>query len=191
MTQLLDARTTRLHFSFDLLIGDASKAREKLGWTDAPFQIPAEVLTQWRAAGQRSKAPRAAWDKRLAALPADKRSEFERRFARKRPAGLAGVFTALKEKIETNGYAIQCRITTEDPANGFLPSVGRLEVAEFPDEIVRVETGVERHRECDRRRPPRGLEDEAAVAGFVLFLFVLSRVFEQGARMREDLEGTV
>lgn len=26
---------------------------------------------------------------------------------------------------------------------------------------------------------------------FVLFLFVLSRVFEQGARMREDLEGTV
>jgi hypothetical protein len=26
---------------------------------------------------------------------------------------------------------------------------------------------------------------------FVLFLFVLARVFEQGARMREDLEGTV
>ena len=25
----------------------------------------------------------------------------------------------------------------------------------------------------------------------VLFLFVLARVFEQGARMREDLEGTV
>ena len=42
-------------------------AREKLGWSDAPFQIPADVLTQWRAAGQRSKAARAAWDKRLAA----------------------------------------------------------------------------------------------------------------------------
>ncbi len=33
------------------------------------FQIPADVLTQWRAAGQRSKAARASWDKRLAALP--------------------------------------------------------------------------------------------------------------------------
>src|SRR5437660_64366 len=54
-------------------------AREKLGWSDAPFQIPAEVLTQWRAAGQRSKAARAAWDKRVAALPADQRAEFERR----------------------------------------------------------------------------------------------------------------
>ena len=39
-------------------------AREKLGWSDAPFEIPADVLTQWRAAGQRSKAARAAWDKR-------------------------------------------------------------------------------------------------------------------------------
>src|SRR6185437_5595678 len=47
-------------------------AREKLGWSEAPFQLPAEVLTQWRAAGQRSKPARAAWDKRLAALPADK-----------------------------------------------------------------------------------------------------------------------
>src|SRR3954466_2470676 len=31
-------------------------AREMLGWSDAPFQSPAEVLTQWRAAGQRSQA---------------------------------------------------------------------------------------------------------------------------------------
>ena len=63
-------------------------AREKLGWTDAPFQIPADVLTQWRAAGQRSKAARAAWDKRLAALPADKRAEFERRMRGDLPGAL-------------------------------------------------------------------------------------------------------
>jgi pyruvate carboxylase len=28
--------------------------------------------------------------------------------------------------IRTNGYAIQCRVTTEDPANGFVPDYGRL-----------------------------------------------------------------
>lgn len=28
--------------------------------------------------------------------------------------------------IHTNGYAIQCRVTTEDPENGFLPDTGRL-----------------------------------------------------------------
>ncbi len=33
-----------------------------------------------------------------------------------------------QESIETRGYAIQCRVTTEDPANNFAPDTGRLEV---------------------------------------------------------------
>jgi len=33
-----------------------------------------------------------------------------------------------QDKIITRGYAIQCRVTTEDPANDFQPSTGRLEV---------------------------------------------------------------
>ena len=30
--------------------------------------------------------------------------------------------------ISTQGYAIQCRLTTEDPAMGFMPDYGRIEV---------------------------------------------------------------
>ncbi len=33
-----------------------------------------------------------------------------------------------QEKISVNGYSIQCRITTEDPANSFLPDTGTLDV---------------------------------------------------------------
>ncbi|CAH0726871.1 unnamed protein product, partial [Brenthis ino] len=33
-----------------------------------------------------------------------------------------------QDKIKTQGYAIQCRVTTEDPANNFQPSTGRIEV---------------------------------------------------------------
>lgn len=33
-----------------------------------------------------------------------------------------------QDKIRINGYAIQCRVTTEDPARGFQPDTGRLEV---------------------------------------------------------------
>ncbi|XP_073946013.1 pyruvate carboxylase isoform X1 [Choristoneura fumiferana] len=33
-----------------------------------------------------------------------------------------------QDNIKTQGYAIQCRVTTEDPANNFQPSTGRLEV---------------------------------------------------------------
>jgi len=32
----------------------------------------------------------------------------------------------LQEKIETRGVAVQCRITTEDPANKFIPDYGRI-----------------------------------------------------------------
>ena len=40
-------------------------AREKLGWTYAPFEIPADILAAWRAAGQRSKAAHADWSEAL------------------------------------------------------------------------------------------------------------------------------
>lgn len=33
-----------------------------------------------------------------------------------------------QDKIKINGSAIQCRVTTEDPARGFQPDTGRLEV---------------------------------------------------------------
>lgn len=33
-----------------------------------------------------------------------------------------------QESIETRGYAIQCRVTTEDPANNFAPDTGKLDV---------------------------------------------------------------
>lgn len=33
-----------------------------------------------------------------------------------------------QENIKPQGYAIQCRVTTEDPANDFQPNTGRLEV---------------------------------------------------------------
>ncbi|CAG9858634.1 unnamed protein product [Phyllotreta striolata] len=33
-----------------------------------------------------------------------------------------------QEKIKVNGFALQCRVTTEDPANNFHPDTGRLEV---------------------------------------------------------------
>jgi transketolase len=57
---------------------DADAARDTLGWPHAPFEIPAEILAAWRAAGRRSDPQYYAWHERLAALPAAQRDEFER-----------------------------------------------------------------------------------------------------------------
>ena len=57
---------------------DAQAARELLGWPHAPFVVPPQVQQAWRRAGQRSAAAHAAWQARVAALPAAERAEFER-----------------------------------------------------------------------------------------------------------------
>ena len=98
-------------------------AREKLGWSDAPFQIPTDVLTQWRAAGQRSKTARKEWDKRLAALPADKRAEFERRMRGDLPGALADAVRAVKESLAKEPKDIATRTASEFALESLVPAV--------------------------------------------------------------------
>jgi 3-methylcrotonyl-CoA carboxylase alpha subunit len=52
-----------------------------------------------------------------------------------------------QDELSINGHAIEARLYAEDPAKGFLPSVGRLDYLTLPKRVeghpVRVETGVE------------------------------------------------
>ena len=48
-----------------------------------------------------------------------------------------------QDELFITGWAMEARLYAEDPAKGFLPSIGKLELADFPDHIMRVETGVE------------------------------------------------
>jgi transketolase len=98
-------------------------AREKLGWSEAPFVIPADVLTHWRAAGQRSKAARAEWSKRLAAQPADRRSEFERRMRGDLPGALNGAIRAIKESLAKEPKEIATRTACEFALESIIPAV--------------------------------------------------------------------
>jgi acetyl-CoA carboxylase biotin carboxylase subunit len=51
---------------------------------------------------------------------------------------------ALPADLSPRGWAIECRITSEDPANGFLPSTGRIEYLHAPSGPgVRWDSGVE------------------------------------------------
>jgi len=53
-----------------------------------------------------------------------------------------GILPVMQDQIAIAGHAVQARVYAEDPASGFLPSTGRLQLVEFPPN-VRVETGVE------------------------------------------------
>ena len=55
--------------------------------------------------------------------------------------------------IPLNGWAMEARLYAEDPANGFMPSIGRLEHFRLPDDI-RIDTGVEEGGEVSQFYDP-------------------------------------
>jgi len=66
----------------------------------------------------------------------------------------AGEPMPLKQaEIPLNGWAIEARLYAEDPASGFLPSIGRLEHFVMP-EGIRVDTGVEEGGEVSQFYDP-------------------------------------
>lgn len=58
---------------------EIAAAREALGWTHAPFEIPQDILDDWRSTGAAGKSAHADWRDRLGQH--DRRGEFERRMA--------------------------------------------------------------------------------------------------------------
>ncbi|UTP40319.1 ATP-grasp domain-containing protein [Phenylobacterium sp. LH3H17] len=48
-----------------------------------------------------------------------------------------------QDQIKLTGHAVEARLYAENPAGGFLPSIGTLEHFHLPDDLIRVDTGVE------------------------------------------------
>jgi transketolase len=47
---------------------EVAAARKQLGWAHAPFVVPDDILSAWRAAGKRGAEARSRWEKRAAKL---------------------------------------------------------------------------------------------------------------------------
>jgi transketolase len=88
-------------------------ARRNLGWDYPPFVIPDDLMKLWRAAGSRSADAHAAWNGRFAALAGDRRAEFERRFARRRPEALGKAIADLKTRLAADKPTIATRKASE------------------------------------------------------------------------------
>ena len=99
-------------------------ARKNLEWTSPPFEIPADILADWREVGKRGRPARDAWTKRFAASP--KKAEFERRLARKRPADLPKVFADLKTKLVADKPTIATRKASELVLDVVVPAMPEL-----------------------------------------------------------------
>ncbi|HEU4659254.1 MAG TPA: transketolase [Pseudolabrys sp.] len=97
-------------------------ARKNLGWTSAPFEVPPDVLSAWRAAGQRSKTAHAEWNKKLASF--EKRAEFERRMLGDVPKqALAEAVRIVKQSLAAAPKDIATRAASEFALESLVPAV--------------------------------------------------------------------
>jgi acetyl/propionyl-CoA carboxylase alpha subunit len=84
-----------------------------------------------------------------------------------------------QDEISLNGWAMEARLYAEDPANGFLPSIGRLEHFDLPADI-RVDTGVLEGGEVSQFYDP-----------MIAKLIVHAETREEAAAMLADAAGEV
>jgi transketolase len=117
------AGTNKVHGS-PLGADEIAATRKALGWSYEPFEVPAEVLDAWRAAGARGAQTRAAWEERLGKVDAGQRAEFERRMAGALPAGLDKAIADYKKKLAEDKPKVATRKSSEmalEVINGVLP----------------------------------------------------------------------
>ena len=102
-------------------------ARERLNWPHPPFEIPNDVLTAWRAVGQRSKSVHAEWKRRVAALDVATRAEFERRMRGDLPGqAVAAAVTELKQKLTNAPQEMATRVASERALEVLVPAIPEL-----------------------------------------------------------------
>ncbi|MGR8965253.1 transketolase (plasmid) [Rhizobium leguminosarum] len=74
-------------------------ARNILGWTSPPFEIPEALLNDWRKIGAKGEPARMAWAVRVQTASPDKRDDFERRMNGELPSGWRAAITAAKQEL--------------------------------------------------------------------------------------------
>lgn len=103
---------------------EIAAARDALGWTSAPFEVPADVMDGWRATGTRSSDDHAAWRERLAA--SDKGTAFQSAIAGDMPNNLNDVILAHKKQVSEDQPKWATRAASGEALNVIVPVVEQL-----------------------------------------------------------------
>ena len=88
-------------------------AKEAYGWPYGPFEIPAEIKSQWEAMGAPGAKARAEWEASFAALPQGRQDRFNRAFAMEAPKALSARIRALKKQVSESQPSVATRKSSE------------------------------------------------------------------------------
>ncbi len=106
------AGTSKAHGS-PLGAEEIAGARKALGWESAPFEIPSEILDDWRLVGLNAGKERVAWEKRLGEADATLRGEFERRMRGDLPASFGSTMETWRKQLAADLPKVATRKSSE------------------------------------------------------------------------------
>ncbi len=106
------AGTNKVHGS-PLGKEEVVETRKALGWTSEPFVIPADILDSWRLAGLNSAKKRQEWEKKLDALDANQRAEFDRLMRGDLPGNFDAVINEYKKHLAAEQPKVATRKASE------------------------------------------------------------------------------
>ncbi|NNE82014.1 MAG: transketolase [Silicimonas sp.] len=90
---------------------DATRAA--YGWTHGPFDIPAGIVSAWRATGARGSEERSAWEDRFATLSSSRQNEFTRVMSGEPHKRLASTIRAFKKQVTEDQPKVATRKASE------------------------------------------------------------------------------
>ena len=105
---------------------ELAAAKQALGITGGPFEVPAEVLKAWRGFGAAGSKAHAEWKERFAALSERKRGEFERRLTHAVPAKLDKAILAHKKALIASPQTVATRKASELALEAITPVMPEL-----------------------------------------------------------------
>lgn len=106
------AGTNKVHGS-PLGKEEVVETRKALGWTSEPFVIPADILDSWRLAGLNAAKKRQEWEKKLDALDANQRAEFDRLMRGDLPGNFDAVINEYKKHLAAEQPKVATRKASE------------------------------------------------------------------------------
>jgi transketolase len=103
---------------------ETAAARNHLGWTAAPFEIPADILHAWRNVGTRGQGESYAWQKRLAASA--QKAEFEKALDPKVSDIVTAALADAKAAIASEKPKIATRASSGKVLESLVPKLAQL-----------------------------------------------------------------
>lgn len=102
---------------------EIAATRVAIDWPYAPFVVPDDVLSAWRAAGARSADALAAWTARLNAQDSATQAAFAQAVSRGVPAALNDAIVAFKAKISADKPSWATRVASGNTLDILVPLI--------------------------------------------------------------------